>query len=76
MQQGRFQFRPEQLPAALGMAAGSVLSSMLLVREGLRTWRDAGADCAELLLRALGVPADEARQLAVSELPPLLPATA
>lgn len=74
MQQGRFQFRPEQLPGVLGMAAGTVLSSMLLVREGLRTWRDAGADCAELLLRALGVPAAEAQALAQSELPLLLPA--
>lgn len=75
-QAGYFHLQPQQSLAAVALIGGSVLSSMLLVREGLRTWRDAGADCAELLLRALGVPADEARRLAVSELPPLLPATA
>lgn len=73
---GCFHLQPQQLLSAMALIAGTVLSSMLLVREGLRTWRDAGADCAELLLRALGVPADEARRLALSELPPLLPATA
>ena len=72
---GCFHLQPQQLLSAMALIAGTVLSSMLLVREGLRTWRDAGADCAELL-RALGVPADEARRLALSELPPLLPATA
>lgn len=71
MQAGRFQFRAEQLPSVLGLVGGTVLSSMLLVREGLRTWRDAGSDCAELLLRALGVAPDEARALAQTELPPL-----
>lgn len=71
LQQGRYQFRQEQLPGMLAMMAGSVLGSMLLVLEGHRTWRDAGADNAELLLRAIGVPIEEARALASTELPPL-----
>lgn len=74
VQSGRFRFRQEQLPGVLALVAGTVLSSMLLVREGLRTWREAAADCAELVLRALGLAADEALALAQSELPPLLPA--
>lgn len=67
----RYSFRQEQLSAVISMIAGSVLGSMFLVIEGHKTWRDAGSDSAELVLRALGIEADEARQLANSELPPL-----
>lgn len=68
---GRYSFRPEQLPSAISMIAGSVLGSMLLVQEGHRTWRDAGCDAAEFALRALGIAPTEARSLASGELPPL-----
>lgn len=68
---GRFKLRPEQLPAILALLAGGVLAAILLVLEGRRTWRDAGADIAELVLRGLGVTAKEARKLATAELPPL-----
>lgn len=69
--QQRYDFQPEQLPSVLGMIAGTTLSAMFLVIEGHRAWRDAGSEAAELLLRALGVPAEEARQLSRTELPPL-----
>lgn len=71
MSQGRYNFRPEQLPAVIAMITGGVLTSMLLVLEGHRTWREAGSDIAELALRGMGLAADEARRVASSELPAL-----
>ncbi len=53
------------------LLAGSVLSSIILVREGHKTWREAGSDAAELVLYALGVPRHEARAISQIELPPL-----
>lgn len=70
-EQRRFSFEEAQLNGAVGLVAGTTLSAILLVLEGLRTWRDAGADAAELVLRGLGVGAAEARMLATAELPPL-----
>lgn len=69
---GRYDFRPEQSISAMGLIGGTTLSGIMLVLEGLKTWRDAGSDAAELVLRGLGVPADEARQLSTQELPPLV----
>ncbi len=69
VQSGQYRIRQDQLSAVITMIGSSVLGAMYLVREGLRTWRDAGSDCAELLLRALGLPADKARELAIAELP-------
>lgn len=69
--QRRYDFKPDQLPSAMAMIAGSVLSSMFLVLEGHRTWRDAGSDTAELVLRAFGIEPLEARRVATVELPPL-----
>lgn len=70
----RFSFRQEQLPGVMGMIGGTVLSAMVLVLEGHRGWRDAGSDAAELVLKALGVPPDEALDFATRELPVLPPA--
>lgn len=67
----RFDFRQEQLASAVAMIGGVVLTAMLLVLEGHKTWRDAGSDTAELLLRALGVSPEEAQAIAVKELPVL-----
>jgi hypothetical protein len=39
------------------------------VLDGHATWREIGSDTAELLLRALGIEADEAQRLARGELP-------
>lgn len=67
----RYTLQPDQLSSVVIMICSSVLGAMYLVREGLRTWRDAGSDCAELALRALGLSEEQARQLAHAELPAL-----
>ncbi|AZC27087.1 MULTISPECIES: TetR/AcrR family transcriptional regulator [Pseudomonas] len=69
----RYSFRQDQLLSVIGVAAGSVLLAISLVLQGHKTWRDAGADTAEFVLRALGVPADEARAFATAPLPELPP---
>jgi len=69
--QRRYDFPQEQLPTVIAMIAGTVLSAMFLVLEGHRAWRDAGSDAAELVLRAMGVPVEDARKLSRAELPPL-----
>jgi len=71
LQSQRFDFRLDQGLGALGIIGGSTLSAILGVLEGLRTWRDAGSDAAELALRALGVPVAQAREISLRELPPL-----
>ncbi|MNR30802.1 hypothetical protein D3C85_1482730 [compost metagenome] len=68
---GRYTFAQEQLLSVLTLISSSVLGSIFLVLEGHRTWRESGSDTAELVLRALGVPPEEARALATIELPVL-----
>lgn len=75
VESGRYRIRPEQLPAMIGMLTGSTLAAMLPVLEGFGTWREIGADTAELLLVVLGLEREEAQQLARTELPVLPPAT-
>ncbi|MNP58576.1 hypothetical protein D3C76_1535010 [compost metagenome] len=70
---GRYRFAQEQLLSVLTLISSSVLGSIFLVLEGHRTWRESGSDTAELVLRALGVPPEEARVLATLELPALPP---
>lgn len=71
LRQGRYRFQPEQLPSVLAMAASFGLAGMVMVLEGHRTWRDAGSDAAEMMLRAIGIDEVEARQIAGADLPPL-----
>ena len=71
LDQGRYQFHREQLQSVLAIISGSVHAAMILVVEGHKSWREAGADTAELVLRALGIEAAEARTIATQELPPL-----
>ena len=71
LKSGRYRFNRQQVPSILAMIAGAGLSAMFMVLEGHTTWRDAGSDAAELVLRALGVDPDEAHRIARSELPPL-----
>lgn len=68
---GRFAFQREQLPSVLALLAGTVLGAIFLVLEGQKTWREAGSDAAELFLVATGVARDEARTLAITDLPAL-----
>ncbi|MDQ0458317.1 TetR/AcrR family transcriptional regulator [Rhizobium paknamense] len=71
LQAGRFHFKPYQGPSVLAMIGGTGVSAMLLVLEGHKTWREAGSDAAELVLRALGLDAEESRVIATGDLPPL-----
>ena len=68
---GRYTFRPEQTPSILAFVGSATLAAMWLVLDGEKTWREAGSDAAEMMLRALGVEADEARAIALIDLPPL-----
>jgi len=70
--QGRYDVEVGGLRVAMSFIAGGVLAGMLLVLDGHRTWRKAGPEVAELILRSLGIPRREARALATRELPPLL----
>ena len=65
---GRFKIEPDMSKAVLAMVGGCTLSAMILVLDGHQTWRVAGSEAAELLLRALGVPGREARKIARNEL--------
>ena len=67
----RFRFRPEQTPSMLAFVGAATLAAMRLVLDGAKTWREAGSDAAEATLRAIGVEADEARAIALIDLPPL-----
>lgn len=71
LQAGRYQFHQEQMVSVISLISGSTLAAMFLVIEGLKTWREAGSDTAELILRSLGLSSEEARSLATIELPPL-----
>jgi len=51
------------------MLMGTVIGAMWMVLEGHQGWREAGAGAAELVLRALGVSAEEARELVGAPLP-------
>lgn len=71
MSSGRYHFQKQQMVTVVSLIASSVLGAMFLVLEGLKTWRDAGSDTAEFVLRALGVSMEDARAFASVELPPL-----
>ena len=70
----RYNFRKEQLIAVMAMIAGGVLTSIFMVLEGHKTWREIGSEMAELVLIALGVDNKEAYDLDRQELPTLLEA--
>lgn len=71
LEKGRYVFQQEQLASVVSLITGAALGAMLLVLEGRKTWRDAGADAVEFVLTAIGVPREEARALACTELPAL-----
>lgn len=68
---GRFKLGADKVPALLSMLTGTTLAAMSAVIRGDQTWRDAGSNAAELLLRAAGLSAGEAHRLATGELAPL-----
>lgn len=71
LEQHRYEFQPAQMHSAIALIVGAVLASIVVVLDGHRTWRDAGSDTAELVLRGLGVEAVAARRYATVELSPL-----
>lgn len=68
---GRFRIVAAQVPAFVSMLTGTAIAAMNTVVRGEQTWRDAGSNAAEMLLRGAGLPSAEARRIARSELPPL-----
>ncbi len=74
VRQGRFKIGPDKLTALATMLTGSTLAAMNAVVGGNQTWRAAGMNSAELLLRAGGIAAAEARRIVERELPQLAPA--
>ena len=70
--QGRYAIQKDQLSSAVSLVAGAVIGACYLVQEGVKTWREAGSNAAELTLTGLGVPRHEARAIAFGDLPPLV----
>ena len=70
---GRFHFQQEQLVSVLALMAGAVLSSIFLVLEGRKAWRESGSDAAEFFLVAIGIPRAEAQAISRADLPELSP---
>jgi AcrR family transcriptional regulator len=68
VEMGLFKLRGDQLASAITMMSTTVLGAMSLVLEGHQTWRNAGSDAAELVLRAFGIAVEDARAIATSEL--------
>jgi AcrR family transcriptional regulator len=68
---GRYRFRAEQMPSVIAFVGSATLAAMWLVLDGEKTWREAGSDAAEMMLRSIGVEPEEARALAWADLPPL-----
>lgn len=68
---GRFDFAPEQVASITAASGGATFGAMTLILGGHRTWRQVSEDTAELVLRSVGIPRDEARALATIEIDPL-----
>jgi len=68
---GRFKVPPAKIKSVVSLLGGASVSAMQAVVAGQQTWRDAGSDAAELLLRATGLTPREAGKIAHAELPDL-----
>ncbi|OWU85126.1 TetR family transcriptional regulator [Oceanicola sp. 22II-s10i] len=68
---GRFTFHRDQIASITASAGGATFGAMTLVLDGHRTWRQAGSDTAEIILRGLGIDRAEARDITQKELDPL-----
>jgi AcrR family transcriptional regulator len=67
----RYDFPPEQVASVVALITGSTLASMCSMLSGYKSWQDAGAETAQLVLRSLGVRPAEALRIATRPLPPL-----
>lgn len=70
IESGRFTFQRKQSGSVVAVVGGSTLGAMSLVLDGHRTWRQAGSETAEIVLRGIGVPMDEAAEIAQQTLEP------
>lgn len=68
---GRFNVHRDQVASITASAGGATFGAMTLVLDGHRTWRQAGSDTAEIILRGIGVERAEARDITQRELDPL-----
>jgi len=68
---GRFLFHRDQVPSITATAGGATFGAMSLVLDGRRTWRQAGTDTAEIVLRGIGIDRAEAREITRQKLEPL-----
>jgi AcrR family transcriptional regulator len=68
---GRYDLGSLSVDSIAAMVLGATVSAMWMVLEGHQTWREAGSATAELVLRAMGIDAVEAREIAAAELPRL-----
>lgn len=71
--EGRYDIDESMIMGAASLMVGGLVSALSMVLEGHQTWREAGSCAAELVLRALGVEAAEAREIATSDLRALHP---
>ncbi|WP_375174650.1 TetR/AcrR family transcriptional regulator [Pseudooceanicola sp.] len=71
MVSGRFTIHRDQVASITATAGGATFGAMTLVLDGYRTWREAGSDTAEIILRGVGIDRAEARDITQKELNPL-----
>ena len=71
LQKGRYSFRAEQLPSVVAFVSATTLAAMSLVLNGDKTWREAGSDAAEFMLRSIGVGAKAGQSACHYRSPPL-----
>lgn len=72
VESSRYDIDKDEIISALSVIAGSTLAAIVLVLDGLKTWRDAGTEVATAILRSLGIGKDEARDIASRPLPDLV----
>lgn len=65
---GRYVLGGAGADSVASLVLGAGISAMWMVLEGHQTWREAGSATAELVLRALGIDAEEARKIAAEPL--------
>lgn len=68
---GRYVLGGVSVDSVASLVLGAGISAMWMVLEGHQTWREAGSATAELVLRALGIDAEEATKIASGPLPAL-----
>ncbi|WP_121061423.1 TetR/AcrR family transcriptional regulator [Chachezhania antarctica] len=71
IESGRFDLGSDQVASVAGTLGGATFGAMTLVLHGHRSWRQAGSDAAEVMLRGIGIEKREARLLAAADFDPL-----